>query len=285
MLFSMGKNCTFVACLIRNLYPEQLHNMHLSQSEKGSIVGGGIIFILLIIGWTPCSAQEGQQDASDSYLQVYKATQSALQHDPFIQNGIYYTYPYYNAVGHPFLSQKEFEVGSVVFREKRYEGLSLNYDLFNQQIILSSEYGGVRQMNLLDPQFLSGFSLKGKQFIKAGFNGATPEFFQVISETGTVSCYYSWYKERREIRDSGNRSIYSFSEEKSKRYLLLDGQLYRFKNNKSFLKIFPETARGRLKDYLQENQVLVMETGDQAMGSLIVYCDSILNLLANQGGT
>ena len=285
MLFSVGKNCTFVACLNRNLYPEQLHNMNLPQSEKGSIVGGVIISILFIIGWTPCSAQEGQQDASDSYLQVYKATQSALLHDPFIQNGIYYTYPYYNAVGHPFLGQKEFETGSTVFREKRYEGLSLNYDLFNQQIILSREYDGVRQMNLLDPQFLSGFYLKGKQFIKAGFNGATPGFFQVISETGTVSCYYSWYKERREIRDSGNRSIYSFSEEKSKRYLLLDGQLYRFKNNKSFLKIFPETVRGRLKDYLQENQVLVMETGDQAMGSLIVYCDSILNLLANQGGT
>ena len=58
MLFSVGKNCTFVACLSRNLYPVQLHNMNLPQSEKGSFIEGVIISILLIIGWTPCSAQE-----------------------------------------------------------------------------------------------------------------------------------------------------------------------------------------------------------------------------------
>ncbi len=221
--------------------------------------------------------QGSQGNASDMYIQVYEATQSALSQDPVIQNGIYYTYPYYNAIGHPFLGQKEFETGSVVFREKSYTDLSINFDLFNQQLILSREFDGVLQMNLMATQFVSGFYLKGKQFIKADFQGGIPEYYQVISETSNISCYYSWYKERREVRDSGNRSIYSFSDQKSKRYLYLGGQLTRYKNNKSFLKVFPDTPRSLIKNYLQENQLQVLEASDQEMLYLIGYCDRVLN--------
>ncbi len=226
--------------------------------------------------------QGSQGNASDMYIQVYEATQSALSQDPVIQNGIYYTYPYYNAIGHPFLGQKEFETGSVVFREKSYTDLSINFDLFNQQLILSREFDGVLQMNLMATQFVSGFYLKGKQFIKADFQGGIPEYYQVISETSNISCYYSWYKERREVRDSGNRSIYSFSDQKSKRYLYLGGQLTRYKNNKSFLKVFPDTPRSLIKNYLQENQLQVLEASDQEMLSLIGYCDRVLNQESNQ---
>ncbi len=258
--------------------------MIISQSEKASIIVGVIISIFLSAGWTELLAQDGQVNASDSYHQVYVATQKALLNDPVIQNGVYYTYPYYNAIGHPFLDQKEFKSGFVVFRGKAYKDLSINYDLFNQQLILSREYEGVLQMNLLDTQFVSEFYLKDKRFILADSQGGAPQFFQAISETGTISCYYSWYKDRREIRDSGNRSIYSFSEQKSKHYLLLGGQLYRYKNNKSFLKIIPDAAREQLKSYMQVNQVLVLESSDQVMSKLIVYCDSVLSLLSNQGG-
>jgi len=258
--------------------------MNFSQFKNGFITGGVIISIFLLAGWTDCLAQESQSDAAGTYLQVYEATQRALLLDPVIQNGVYYTYPYYNSVGHPFLDQKEFETGSVVFRDKTYEELSINFDLFNQQLILSREYDGVLQMNLLATQFVSGFHLKGKQFILADFQGGALEYYQVISETGIISCYYSWFKERREIRDSGNRSIYSFSEQKSKRYLLLDGQIYRYKNNKSFLKIFPDSSRAIIKAYLQDNQLLVLEASDQTMGSLIEYCYRIMNQDSNPGG-
>lgn len=252
--------------------------MNLYQSEKVSLIGGAVFAILLILVWTSCEAQESQQNIADSYSQVYDATQKALMQDPLIQNGVYYTYPYYNAEGHPFLGQKEFETGSIVFRGKDYQGLSLNYDVFNQLLILSREYQGVLQMNLLDPEFVSGFQLKGKSFIRAGFNGDTPAFYQVISETGNISCYYVWYKERREIRDSGNRSFFSFSEEKSRRYLLLEGQLQRYKSNKSFVKLFPDSRKAEVKDYIQENKILVMEATDQAMSQLILHCNKLLEL-------
>lgn len=247
---------------------------------------GGVIFVIFLITvWAPapCEAQESQQDNALLYTQVYEATRKAMLHDPLIQNGVLYTYPYYNADGHPFLGQKEFAGGSVVFREKTYEGLSLNYDLFNQLLILSREYQGVLQMNLLEPEFVSGFQLKGKSFIHAAFDGETPGFFQLISEQQKISCYYAWYKDRREVHDSGNRSIYSFSGEKSKRYLLQEGQLQRYKSNKTFVKLFPDEARDQIKEYMQENRTLVMEANDLVMNQLIEYCNRILHQLSNRG--
>ena len=247
-------------------------------------MGRVIYAILLISVWTPCWTQESQSEKEELYLQVYEAVQTASLDDPFIQNGEYYTYPYYNANGHPFLGTKEFETGSVVFRGKTYEGLSLNYDLFNQQLILSREQNGVLQMNLLAPEFVSGFILKGKQFRKLASNGEAPAFYQLISENGGISCYYSLFKDRREIRDSGNRSIYSFSEQKSRRYLLLDKQLHRYKSNKTFLKIFPDKSRAQIKEYLKENRINVMEADNQLMMRLTDYCDKVLNQMENQRG-
>jgi hypothetical protein len=258
--------------------------MNFTQVKNSSFSGRFISILIIITGWTTCLAQEDHPEASESYAQVYDATLDALMPDPLIQNGIYYSYPYYNALGHPFLDQKEFDIGSLDFKGKHYKGLSLNYDLFNGLVILSWESEGMLQMCLLAPEFVSGFSVKGKHFVKPDIQEGKAEFLQLVSETPRVSCYYDWYKERREVRDSGNRSTYSFSDQKSRRYLLLDGELYRYKSNKSFTKLFPETSRDFLKTYLHENRLQVMESNDEAMEDLIRYCNGVLEQLANRGG-
>jgi len=252
---------------------------------KNSLLGAVLIFVFLFTGsrLVPGLAQEDYSVNQEAYLQVYQSAQEALKHDPLIQNGVFYSYPYYNALGHPFLDIKEFVSGSVNFRGKQYEGLSINYDLFNQQIILSWEIDGILQMCLLEPHFISAFELKGKRFEKLDYQDGAAEFFQLVSEGPAVSCYYSWYKERREVHDSGNRSIYSFSDQKSRRYLLMEGRLSRYKSNKSFIRIFPEAARSQLKSHFQDKQIQVMESGEGDMGELIAFCNRVLDQMAKQG--
>jgi len=264
--------------------PELLKSMRFPQVKTKLFSGRVIIYLILFTGWTACLAQDGPQDASEAYLQIYNTAQEAQKHDPLIQNGVYYRYPYYNALGHPFLDQKEFKTGSVDFRGKHYGGLSINYDLFNQLIVLSWESEGVLQMSLLAPEFVSGFRLNGKHFVKLDIQDGVADFYQLVSETPGVSCYYSWYKERREVRDSGNRSIFSFSDQRIRRFLLRDGQLSRYKSNKSFIKLFPEASRDLLKTYLHENRLQVMESNDQIMKDLISYCNRILEQLTNGVG-
>lgn len=242
------------------------------------------IFFLFFAVCPSAWAQSNVSAFGRDYLEIYKAAEKVLENDPLLQNGIYYAYPYYSALGNPFLGDGEFEPGIVIFREKRYEGIDMNYDIFNQQIILSRKTDEMLLMNLMDNEFVSGFSFKGKNFIKANFPGESSPFFQVISQTPNIACYYAWSKERREVLDSGNKRIYSFSEQKSKHYLFRDGKLSHYKNNRSFVQLLPDEARDAIKAYLKENRLLVKEAKDQEMLLLIEYCNAILAQDSKPGG-
>ena len=257
--------------------------MTVLHKKRSSFIGGALIILILFTGINTCLAQTGRSGMAEVYREIYNSTLEALNDDPLIQNGVYYSYPYYSAQGHPFMFDKEFESGSVEFRGKHYEGLSINYELFNQQLILSWEVEGMLQMSLLDPNFVSGFELNGQQFVKAESEEGVPAYYQVISSKSLISCYYGWYKDRREIRDSGNRSIFSFSERKSRRYLYLEGQLLRYKSNKSFLKILPEEARDQVKAFMQSNSLLVMEAGEEEISRLVSFCNEILLQKTGEG--
>jgi hypothetical protein len=239
--------------------------------------------MIVFTGQSNCQAQAGEPGVAEAYQDIYAVTAEAFKDDPLIRNGVYYSYPYYNAQGHPFLFDKDFENGSVDFRGKHYDGLSINYELFNQQLILSWEADGMLQMSLLDPQFVSGFELKDLQFIKAETEEGLQGYFQVVAATSRISCYYGWYKDRRELHDSGNRSIFSFSEPKSRRYLYLEGQYQRYKSNKTFIRILPEEARNRVKAYVQTNSLQVMEASNEEMGKLINHCNEILEQADEEG--
>jgi len=284
MLFPSGKNITFVACCIRRLLAEQSSNRNLPQFLMNSITERVLFSILIAVACIPGIAQSAEPDDARVYFEIHDATERALASDALLQNGLYYAYPYFNAVGHPFLGDGEFGTGSVVFREKSYEGITINYDIFNQQIILSRKLDEMLQMNLLANEFISGFSFQGKHFIKASFEGESSPFFQIISQNPYISCYYSWYKERHEALDSRNRQILSFSEQKSKHYLLLDGKLLRYNNNRAFVRLLPDAAKVEIKKYLKVNKVLVNDANEEVMRSLIEYCNTMLGISLNQKG-
>jgi hypothetical protein len=210
------------------------------------------------------------------YQSVYDATRELQEVDPILQNGVFYTYPYYNAKGHPFLDRKDFTKGDLIFRDKRYEGVTLNYDVFNQQVILSRQAGKVQFMYLLSSEFVSEFLVNDKRFRFGSLGGQPARFYQVVAETGTVSCYYIWYKNRLESREGGGLAIYSFSEAKHRRYLSVDGDLYRLQNNRSLVKVLPAVAGDMVKDFLKENRIRVSEANDTIMNRVIRFCDTIL---------
>jgi len=57
--------------------------------------------------------------------------------DPALYNGRIYTYAApRNTTGDPFLSGADYCKGHITIEGKIYDGLNLNYDIFNQQILL-----------------------------------------------------------------------------------------------------------------------------------------------------
>ena len=70
--------------------------------------------------------------------------------------------------------------------------------------------------------------------------------------------------------------IFSFSDPKRRYYLLLDGALYRYKNNRSFLNTLPEPARASIREYLKENRIQVGVVNDTVMNEVIRYCHTTM---------
>ena len=234
--------------------------------------------ILFFVSFTiiDISAQWNAPFPKPEFLSVYNQAKEKNLIDPIIANGVFYENPYMSAVGHPFLGEDVTYDGYVVFRGKLYKGVKLKYEIFDQKLILFRGKDRTLESTILTKEFVSEFSILNQQFKKLTFNDNTQQFFEVVAETDQISCYYSWYKTRSETQNDKNFRIFSFSEQRHKDYLYFDGKFYRYKNNKSFLKLLPEEIRAEVKSYLKTERISVNKSVTFDIQNLIHFVEALM---------
>jgi hypothetical protein len=103
--------------------------------------------------------------------------------DPLLYNGkkyIYFLPP--GTGGHQFLAQPEFTEGEVIIKQIRFSRVSLNYDIYNQQLLLEyPDETGANGIIEVSKAWLDGFHLAGMDFIMHDF-GDKPRFYQVLGK-------------------------------------------------------------------------------------------------------
>jgi hypothetical protein len=163
----------------------------------------------------------------------------------------------------------------LIYRERKYQGLDIKYDIYKQQVILY-----VRQNNsiswIIPPQdFISAFSLGDKLFVKHTFEGV-PRFYQVIFDTEELKCLYYWSKLRY---DSDHKIFYNssrFTDSEKKTYLIVNDILKKYTDNRSFVRLFPQESRVRIKKYIKNNKIKVAKSSDVEIEKLVTYCKTLL---------
>lgn len=241
-------------------------------------------YISLLLGLSVFStnfAQTTETSAAVDLNEIYQFTEVQNALDPLIQNGIYYSNPYYNATGHPFLGDKNLKEGTIVFRNKEYSDVMLNYDLFHQQIILGWEQDNSIQLNLIPNEFITGFQIGSIFFRRISFNGTGAGFYQVVTEEDSLACYYRLNKIRNEANTAGASQTYLFSEERSSAYLFINGELKRFRNNGSFLKILPDRIKSETRNYLRTNRIKMNKADVKTTEEVIKFCQAVLSNTQN----
>jgi hypothetical protein len=237
---------------------------------------GFLITILVVLFYAYGAAQPAVPEREVLFMEVLEASKSSFGVNPLLQNGVFYENQYMTAKGHPFLLGDSYKAGFISFRNNRYEGVSLKYDIFTQQVVISHEQEGFVLQNYLSNVFIDSFSIEGKTFMQLAFEGENPGFYQSVFGEDNLACYYQWYKTRTESHEAGTYKIYVFSEDRIKRYLLIDGVLNRYRNNRSFVKAFPKSAGKQIRTYLKEQGIKVDRADDQTMQSLLRTCTGIL---------
>jgi hypothetical protein len=101
-------------------------------------------------------------------------------------------------------------------------------------------------------------------------------FYQLVNDTGKVKCLYYWFKQSFDSNNINYLGFSEFTQSEKENYLLLNGSLKKYNNNKSFTKLFPNEIRARLWGFIRNNHINVTKSGDEKIKELLTFCNSLL---------
>lgn len=195
--------------------------------------------------------------------------------DPILYNGKDYTFFVSSSIeGHQFFESKEFSEGSLTIKGNEYKNLNLNYDIYNQQILLKYEnINGVLNIIEISKAWLKSFRINGFYFELKTTKDNSSQIFQVIGNDN-VKMLIKWQKSMK--LETGTVSAhYSFTKPNRKIFLQIDSELYQVKSKRALLKLFNEMEQISIKKYLKKHKIKLKKASIQQMKKFISFCNTI----------
>ncbi len=207
------------------------------------------------------------QDTFREFDQVYGL-------DPLLYNGKKYSYFLPSGTGgNQFLSSSAFVEGEMVIRGKGVQGIFLNYDIFNQKLLLQyADETGAFQIIEVSEAWLESFSL-GPMNFKYITNNNESRIYQVLGD-GPLHILYSWRKSLKLSNSMGDGN-YTFSPPAKTRYIYVDGDLHPFRSKGSLMKVFDPAHKPAIKNYFHEKGIKLKKAPDQVMTDLINFISNL----------
>ncbi len=233
-----------------------------------------IVFCLLISVSVPGFSQK-KNSLSDEAEQTYNKIIADLGNDQVLSNGIFYENTSRNDLGYPYFKEDEFKKGYIVLRNKRYDNLLIKYNIFTQEVLVVNPKHKPQFAFLPPVDFISEFGFDNYTFDQFLTPDSTISYQQVIYDN-QVGCYYQWSKNRVDSHHNVNYSAFKYTEDKAKRFLKLNEELFSYHNNGSFVKLFPEELAIDIKDYLKSNKIKVNKASDETVRDLLAYCEQLI---------
>jgi hypothetical protein len=205
---------------------------------------------------------------------IKATTDKAYGLDQTLYNGKKYNYflPI-GTKGNQYLLSAVFVNGSLTLKNKIYNDVSLNYDVFNQELLL--KYRDDRgSMNIIEVSkaWIKGFRMGNMNFEYLDLE-KKPRYFQVLGE-GEMRMLFFWRKSF-DLEGSGGSYYFAFSAPIRDSYVLMKGQLKPYSTNYNFIRIFDPEQRPELKSYLHKNKIKVKKATDQEMEQVINFISKL----------
>ena len=181
------------------------------------------LFSVILLNSFINSEVNAQKDISEQTLfsQIYSAAEQEFGIDQELVNGVYFENIYARSLGHPYFEADTFKNGSVVFRGKKYSGLLLKYDTYNQHLLVKYLFNDDLIIFYLPIEYISEFNIENKKFEKRAVKGEEDGIiYQIIGEKYPVKIKYRWeritYQSFRNVIPS-----YSFSQDIKTNYIVI----------------------------------------------------------------
>jgi hypothetical protein len=232
----------------------------------------GIIVIAVIVhvAWLPCRVF-GQ--AADEVQRAWAYFDSGYGSDYNLLNGRQYIL-LYSSNSHPFLDSDHIRPGNLLLNGVRYVDLPINYDLYQQQVILQYiSHAGEARYLILNRELLDEFTLEGKIFRKISLSGIEQKYAQVIG-AGELSFYILWKKSMNYVA-SMNATPYHYTKQTRQIFLGNSEAFHPIGSRSSFLQLFEEDESDAIRQFLRQERIHFKRASDDQLKRLLEYCTSL----------
>lgn len=220
-------------------------------------------------------AQEQSHDTGMDYEELVRSVKDQYGLDQVLANGVFYKNNYLNVAGHQFFPDGKLSDGTLIYKGREYKNVAMKYDIYDQELILYLHHNNLAVWIVPPDDFITAFGLSDKYFSKYNIMGE-PRFYQVVFDTEKLKCLYYWSKQINEVSHGGNTISFRFSEGEKDMFLNLDGPFEQFRNNRSFIEIFPTEAKDMVRQYIKMNHIKITKSIDEEVYELFNYCISFL---------
>ncbi len=195
--------------------------------------------------------------------------------DPLLINGRIYSYfPPESIGGNQFFLHEAFSVGTLVIRNQEYPGQQLNYDVYNQQLLLRyMTPTGALQIIEVSGGWLTSFSLEGREFRYRNSSESNPGIYQVIGDSGT-QIFIHWEKSL-EFRNIAGKAVYSFLGPTNRMFLVKGSLFMPFRNKRSFLRLLDPALQLTVRKYLNSEHVNFRHANDLELKAFILFYNTL----------
>lgn len=228
-------------------------------------------FVLLALVFSFHTNLLGQ---TEQYQDNWQYFNSKYGVDPELYNGVKYFPSHTQAEGHPFLLIERPVVGEVVMSGKKYTGLTLNYDIYNQQLILNyTNYTGAFERIVINSSLVDTFYIAYREFVQNPFPEIAIPYLQLIYK-GKISAFVGWSK-IYEFRGTIKSGQHEYSDEKKSFYLVKNSEVYKFRNRRTFIKHFDDSQQKQVKVFLKNEKMKIRKATDFQLQQLLIFCNNL----------
>lgn len=194
--------------------------------------------------------------------------------DPRLLSGNFYRDPTPpSTTGHPFTGEKEWQSGSVIISNIRFDSLKLRYDICNNELVCNTgDLTGTPLQIALNKLHVSSFNLATRHYIH--FPSADPvqaaRFCEVLAEGGITLLNL----ESKKLHvPAGGMTSYSY-ESSSVMFLQINGKLIKYSGRQTLYRLHPE-LKSQLQAFIRTEKIRLSKAKPEGHARLVSYCNQL----------